>query len=220
MTWFIEEHRGPAGDHVRRPEPPERTVRFLDVNGPALLLGSTQPEAHVDAVAARRAGVEVARRRSGGGAVLVAPGATLWCDIAIPSADPLWSPDVGRAFHWLGEVWVAALDRLGLEAAWHDGPMVNTTWSRHVCFAGLGPGEVTVEGRKVIGLSQRRTRGVALFQCCALLRWEPEGLVGLLDLASGERALAAAAVADAAAGIGAGRGSELRNALVAVLPAG
>ena len=31
-------------------------------------------------------------------------------------------------------------------------------WSALVCFAGLGPGEVTLDGQKLVGLSQRRTR--------------------------------------------------------------
>ena len=36
--------------------------------------------------------------------------------------------------------------------------MVTTPWSDLVCFAGLGPGEVLLDGRKLVGLSQRRTR--------------------------------------------------------------
>ena len=49
-----------------------------------------------------------------------------------------------------------------------------------VCFAGLGPGEVTVDGRKVVGISQRRTRAWARFQCAALGRWDPAALAELL----------------------------------------
>ena len=48
-----------------------------------------------------------------------------------------------------------------------------TAWSKLVCFAGLGPGEVTVAGAKVVGMGQRRTRAGALFQCAALLEWAP-----------------------------------------------
>ncbi len=69
-----------------------------------------------------------------------------------------------------------------------------------MCFAGLGPGEVTVEGRKVVGLSQRRIREAVLFQCCAALRWEPERLLDLLALDDGERARGAAELAGVAAG--------------------
>ena len=58
--------------------------------------------------------------------------------------------------------------------------MVCTPWCRQICFAGIGPGEVTVDGRKVVGLAQRRTRAGALFQCAALLRWDPAEMVRLV----------------------------------------
>jgi lipoate-protein ligase A len=47
---------------------------------------------------------------------------------------------------------------------------------------------VTVDGAKVVGLCQRRTRAGALFQCAALLRWDPARLVDLLDLPPGAAA--------------------------------
>jgi hypothetical protein len=82
--------------------------------------------------------------------------------------------------------------------------MQPTPWSTSVCFAGLGPGEVTVDGRKVVGLSQRRTREAALFQCCAALRWEPARLLDLLAFDDADRARGAAELAPLAAGIGTG----------------
>jgi len=145
------------------------------VTAPALVLGSTQPEVP-------ERGVPVVRRRSGGGAVLVGPGEVLWVDVLLPAGDPLWEDDVGRSFHWLGQAWVDALAVVGVEASWHSGPMVCTPWCRQVCFAGIGPGEVTVDGRKVVGLAQRRTRAGALFQCAALLKWNAGEIARLLDL--------------------------------------
>ena len=166
------------------------------MTAPALVLGSTQPEVP-------ERGVPVVRRRSGGGAVLVGPGEVLWVDVLLPAGDPLWEDDVGRSFHWLGQAWVDALAVVGVEASWHSGPMVCTPWCRQVCFAGLGPGEVTVDGRKVVGLAQRRTRAGALFQCAALLHWDAAEMVQLLDLGSEAAAelptLAAALPVDSAA---------------------
>jgi hypothetical protein len=126
----------------------------------------------------------------------------VWVDVTIPAGDPWWDNDVGRAFHWLGAVWTEVLIAGGVLARWHDGAMQRTPWSPWVCFAGLGPGEVTVGGRKVVGLSQRRTREGALFQCCAALRWEPERLLDLLALSDAERARAASDIAPLATGIG------------------
>lgn len=204
----------PAAEHPAV-DPGRRAVVIRDLTVPVLVLGSVQPDDVVD----HGAGVTVVRRRSGGGAVLVEPGGTLWVDVTVPAGDPLWDPDVRRSFHWLGEAWTAALGRLGIEAAWHDGGLESTPWSRLICFAGLGPGEVTVAGRKVVGLSQRRTRAGSLFQCLALLEWDPAAVVGLLALAPDKAAAALADVAGRAAGVGAGRGQNLLDAFLAELGA-
>ena len=92
------------------------------------------------------------------------------------------------AADWLGAVWVRALASLGMGTDWHRGAMVCTAWCRQVCFAGLGPGEVTTGGQKVVGIAQRRTRAGSLFQCAALLRWDPQRMVNLLGLDAGATA--------------------------------
>lgn len=172
--WRIERVTGLVGDLLGRPwpSPPIPSVWFLAVERPALVLGSTQPD--VSRGGYHQADFDVVRRRSGGGAVLVEPGNPLWMDVLIPAGDRHWEADVGRAFLWLGDLWVAALAAAGVAgAAVHRGPPRSTPLARTVCFAGLGTGEVTVDGRKVVGISQRRTRHAALFQCAALLRWDP-----------------------------------------------
>jgi lipoate-protein ligase A len=217
LTWAVSRATGAAADfHAQEvPSPPERAAWFFEPDGPALVLGSTQPDATVDRAACRRAGVDVVRRRSGGGAVLLVPDEVLWVDVVVPAGDPLWSDDIGRAAHWLGDAWAAALDACGvIGASVHRGPLVRAPWSDVVCFAGLGPGEVTVDGRKVVGVSQRRTRAAARFQCAAALAWDPVALVALLS----PPRPTAAELADAAAGV-AVPPDALASALVAALPA-
>lgn len=184
MSWAVERLTGPASTfHARSlPDPVERVVAVLAVDRPALVLGSTQPESDVDGAALADAGIELVRRRSGGGAVLLRPAEALWVDVELPAGDELWDDDVGRSFHWLGRVWAGALADLGVEADVHTGPLLTSPWSRLVCFGGLGPGEVTVDGRKVVGISQRRTRAGARLQSVVLGRWEPRELVDLLTL--------------------------------------
>jgi lipoate-protein ligase A len=190
--WHVERLRGSAGEFHGRDVAPGtgRQVWVQEVERPALVLGSTQPDELADRAAAARAGVEVVRRRSGGGAVLVEPGGTVWVDVVVPPGDPLWDDDVGRATHWVGEAWATALAVCGVpDAVVHRGGLVTTPWSRQVCFAGLGPGEVTIDGRKAVGVAQRRTRHGARFQVAALLRWDPTSLVPLLRLEDPDRAV-------------------------------
>ncbi len=164
--------------------------------------------------------MQVVRRATGGGAVLVEFDAVLWVDLIIAAGDPLWDSDVRRATWWVGDAWATAVDRVGAGPArvWRGG-MHPSEWSKRVCFGGLGPGEVSVGSRKVVGISQRRTRHGALFQTAALLRWEPADLIALLALNDEGRADAAAGLQDAAAGVGPERAGALTAALLAALPA-
>ena len=176
-SWRLLHERGPASQLFgARDYGGVPTVVQCSVLSPALVLGSTQPW-----VAA--SGVDVVRRRSGGGAVYVSAESVVWVDVFLPAGHARWDDDVGRAFWWLGDAWAAALSSLGVsELSVHRGPLVSTRWSRQVCFAGVGPGEVLRDGRKVVGMAQRRTREGALFQCAVALSWDPALLVGLLGL--------------------------------------
>lgn len=161
------------------PDPAGREVWILTPERPALVLGSTQRDDVVATGEVGASGVDVVRRRSGGGAVLLDPDGTvtgaptLWIDVVVPRGDPLWLDDVGRSMGWLGDAWVRALAAFDIHATVHRGALERTPGSRLVCFAGVGPGEVVVGARKVVGISQRRTRAGARFQC--LVNLAPSG---------------------------------------------
>lgn len=183
MSWAVHRRTGSASTlHARAlPDVVDRAVHVLDVDRPALVLGSTQPDHVADADTCAAAGVEVVRRHSGGGAVLLDPGAVAWVDVELPRHDPLWDDDVGRAAWWVGDTLAAAMADLGVpDPTVHRGGLARGRWGELVCFAGLGPGEVTIDGAKVVGISQRRARAGARFQCAVPRRWEPDRLASLL----------------------------------------
>jgi lipoate---protein ligase len=196
-----------------------RIVAVHDPVDSALVLGSSQPELVADLEACRAAGVDVVRRRSGGGAVLVQPGSLLWVDLVVPAGDPLWSADVGRATWWVGEAWARALSQTGFGAldVWR-GPMLHNQWSSLVCFAGLGPGEVVdVNRSKVVGISQRRTRRGSLFQCACILSWEPRLLLDLLALPTAKIDAGVKELAHAATSLSGQHSREVVGSLLSVL---
>jgi lipoate-protein ligase A len=172
-----------GGDLPDRPTP---QVWWNRLTEPALVLGSTQrAESVVDEAECAAAGIDVVRRRSGGGAVLLIPDEVVWFDVIIPTgAVAGLGDDVHAPMLWLGE-------RLGQFLAPQidgettvKGPgMVSTPWSTLICFDGFGPGEVLVDGRKLVGISQRRTRAGSRLQCCWYRSYDPARLVGLLDTA-------------------------------------
>ena len=105
----------------------------------------------------------------------------MWLDLVIPAGDVLWSDDVGRAMVWVGELWQRALGDLGVASDVNRvGTSGDSRWSRHVCFAGVGSGEVLQRDCKVVGVSQRRTRATARFQSVCHLRWRPELVAALV----------------------------------------
>ncbi len=178
----------------------------------ALVVGSAQQLAEVDLERVDAMGASVVRRRSGGGAVFVERGGQVWLDVFLPAGDPLLVADVGRSTWWLGELWTAVLDGLAAgrsvdrsaevperlsgeharapaELAVHRGGLVGSRWSRSVCFAGLGPGEVTSGGRKLVGISQRRDRGGAWLHSMALCRFDSADLAAMLLFGPDERSV-------------------------------
>lgn len=180
MSWSVEQYRGAASAFHARPLPdnPEPALWWFDVERPALVLGSAQTASHVDAAACARHDVEIVRRRSGGGAVLLLPGQVAWFDIIIPRGHAQWDTDIARAAWWVGETVAHAIGDPTLEV--HRGGLVRSNWSSVVCFAGVGPGELTRDGRKVLGLSQRRTRSAIRYQCAVYRGWDPDRLHELL----------------------------------------
>ncbi len=161
----------------------ERGIWKVNISDTALVLGSSQIEDVLNLEACAHANVEVVHRRTGGGAVYLAVGEHLWVDVVVPRGDPLWNDDVVVSSQWLGDSWSRVLTSLGESGlSVHRRGLEPARWSKLVCFAGLGPGEVLINGSKVVGISQRRTQDAARFQCFIHRCWRPEKFVPLLAL--------------------------------------
>lgn len=215
QLWRVQHSHGDAGAfHTTDPDG-ARSATFHTVLRPTLVLGSAQPQEAVDRDAAATLGVDVVRRRSGGGAVLLIPGEFVWLDLVLPADDPLWSDDVGAAMVWVGQLWQRALQPLGCVdgSVVHRGPLVRSAWSSAVCWAGVGAGEVLLADAKLVGISQRRTRRWARFQSMCHLVWRPETVAALVAVPRPE----VAELAGLAATVPAGE-TAVQAALVDALP--
>jgi lipoate-protein ligase A len=132
------------------------TVFVARVNSATLVLGGNQSSDVVNVSSSPD--MVVRRRRGGGGLVLLRPD-DLWIDWWIPQSDPRWSHDVRVSSIQVGTRWADALrERTSHEVSVHDGALEGDPTFRVVCFAGRGPGEVFVNSRKAVGLTQWRVR--------------------------------------------------------------
>lgn len=169
-------HAAPFPDVVRR------AIWFVEPTDSAIVLGSTQPLSVLDLAEVERRRLAVVRRRSGGGAVVIEAGASSWFDVWLPADDPRFERDVSRSSTWLGEAVADALGTAGVDGdvVVASGVQPGRPGARSpVCFGSVGPGEVLVEGRKVVGVSQRRTRAGARFQVLVLHRFDPVATAAL-----------------------------------------
>ena len=171
-SWLRHDWVGTASDFHSKDLPVERALWLCSAEKPALILGSTQDESDVRVDVAVGSGIEIVRRRSGGGVVYVAPDESVWMDITISRKDPLWQDDVSASMLWLGDAFVQALQPW-VHAETFRGTFHNGDVGRAVCFASAAPGEVFVGDNKLVGISQRRNREGARFQCVLYRQWNP-----------------------------------------------
>lgn len=179
-----------------------------------VVLGFSQKHDVLNAEMVERLRVPIYHRRAGGTAVLV--GANLLSlDVVLPAEHPLILSDVVESYRWLGEVWVAALRRLGIETrivppeeahaqqALRKQPETRTyeALMHRACYGTLSPYEVAVGQRKVVGLDMLRRRVGTLLQAGVLLHWDAELLAQLLGHTPAEQELLRAGLSERAVGL-------------------
>lgn len=144
---------------VRQP-----TLRYWRHPQAGVVLGASQYKL-LPALAPQQ--VEVVARRAGGGAVLAGPW-MLSASVLLPPEHALARGGIGPGYEWLGTHIAAVLQALGLPAqpAPHKRDAGALGWA---CFAGVSPWEVLLDGRKIVGLAQRRSRTGVLLAAGLLL---------------------------------------------------
>ena len=120
------------------------TLRIWEWAGPAVVLGRYQSlRNEVDAEAARRHGIEVVRRISGGGAMFIEPGNTITYSIVAP-VSLVEGMTFEQAYAFMDQWVIAALGTLGIKA-WYQ-PL----------------NDITSSAGKIAGAAQARRGGAVL----------------------------------------------------------
>ncbi len=180
-----------------------------------LVLGFSQKHDILNPVALQDGqAIPIYHRRAGGTAVLVGPH-LLSLDVFLPAGHPLSLADVVESYRWFGEVWVAALQAVGVQTrivsieeahaqrALLKQPSTHNYESlmHRACYGTLSPYEVVVGQRKVVGLDMIRRRAGTLLQAGVLLHWDTELLAYLLGHTQEEQDLLRSGLLDRAVGV-------------------
>lgn len=151
---------------------------------PALVLGCSQRALHERLLAAPLAPpMALLRRDSGGGAVLTGP----WLvsvSLALPPDHPWLGQGLLESYRRLGQLHADALAELGVVAGALAPPQIAPTQAAlaarglpvvdWACFGSLSPWEVVdAQGRKLVGLAQRRRQTGVLLVAGTLLTPPP-----------------------------------------------
>lgn len=161
------------------------TLRLYSWTPPCLTLGRHQTVEAADQEFCRQAGIEIARRPTGGRAVL--HHLELTYAVIAPLSPPTLPHNLQAAYRRLCSGLVRACHALGIEAELTPGEVnlqLPGPRSTVPCFKAPAEGEVVVSGRKLIGSAMRRHGNAILQHGAFLLDWDSDlqaGAVGLPD---------------------------------------
>jgi lipoate-protein ligase A len=171
-----------ARDHALALDLPEggAVLRLYRWDAPTLSLGRNEPAVgRLDPERARRLGVAVVRRPTGGRAVLH------WRELTYAALIPASVFGPREAYRWVNSRLAAALASLGVPAKIADASAPVGRPDAGPCFQRAAPGELEVGGRKLVGSAQARIRGSSgdvLLQHGSILIDDDQGLLAEMGI--------------------------------------
>ena len=146
------------------------TLRIFSWRPFCISLGHHQQPAVIDLGACEDAGIDVARRPTGGGAIFHAQEVTY--SFCVPAAHPWYRLLPLDLYRRINEALASGLTRLGAAVAFAPGQDAARSGRASLyaaCFASSARNEILVHGRKLVGSAQRRFREGTLQHGCILL---------------------------------------------------
>lgn len=170
MKWLSQQNIGSVNDlHSYTCDKSQLLAILNRPTSDSIVLGSSQSMTLLDSEKIKKTQIEICKRKTGGGLVYIDKVHDIWIDIYIPTTSSLYEINISKSFNWLGNTWIETLTELNRQLE-PNLQIVKTKsktdeLSSLVCFAGLNHGEVLYCDRKVVGISQRRNKELAKFQC-------------------------------------------------------
>jgi len=157
------------------------TLRFYGWNPPAVSLGYFQDfNREVNIKKCRSLGVDIVRRPTGGKAVLHENEITY--AVISQKDNPLFPDNILGTYKVISSCLVRALVSIGIDASIAESShnQNGTNLLKSLCFSEPSRFELLVDGRKICGSAQVRTKNAFLQHGSLLLNFEPERAVQIL----------------------------------------
>lgn len=148
-----------VAEHVRDGASPP-TLRFYTWRPAALSLGFGQPLTVVDVDLARRSGIDLVRRPTGGQAIL--HNDELTYAVMLPRTHALAAGGVLKSYERLSAGFKRGFAALGLDARQRDWQPAGSDGAGLLCFASPSTHELSAQGVKIMGSAQTRLGGALL----------------------------------------------------------
>ena len=156
------------------------TIRFYGSSPAAVSIGYFQDaKKELNIEKCRKEGIDIARRITGGRAVLHFNEIT-YCIVA-GEQEKIFPADISETYKLISKCIARGLSDLGIKAALAEGGRVQTKEEiKSCCFSIPSKNELLVKGRKICGSAQVRRRGGFLQHGLLLLNFNPEKTAGFL----------------------------------------
>lgn len=164
-------------ESVRRKISPP-TLRLYQWDRPSLSIGYFQKISDIDLDYCNARGYPVVRRLTGGRAIL--HDAELTYSFSSTTDFLMFSHNLLENYRVISRALILGLSLSGINAEISLDKKKNTDPKNPACFKFVSFGEVTVEGRKIIGSAQKRYKDGFLQHGSVILNFKPDELCGAL----------------------------------------
>lgn len=141
------------------------TFRIYSWSGPAITFGyRINPANHLDLKKYQKSGYSLARRPTGGGIVFHDSGEITF-SAALPRQSRHYPDNFLDAYFFVARIILDFLKSLGRPVKLKSRSFKRKQkFNHHLCFEQAAPFEITLGGRKIVGLAQRRFKNSFCFQ--------------------------------------------------------
>lgn len=137
-------------------------LRFYGFDSDCITAGYSQDIAsEIDLKKAQMSGIDVAKRPTGGGIVLHSSADIAFCCV-LPSK--IFPEGFMSAYHFVSDIILCALRHTGVMAEKKLCATAGSGDCGNLCFSGAKEYEITLGGKKLVGIAQKRTREKILQQ--------------------------------------------------------